>query len=114
MIHSLCMMPTRDLRMMRGFLVMAHLMVFGGFLVIMRGVPILVSRFLVLRRSLGGHSLSSHKRLGHATTRFPPPQGVTPCTRSRVPSASRTSPGVAYKPISRVTRSSNGTRDNPQ
>ena len=33
MIHSLCMMPTRDLRMMRGFLVMAHLMVCGGFLV---------------------------------------------------------------------------------
>jgi hypothetical protein len=33
MIPSLCMMPTRDLRIMRGFLVMAHLMVFGGFLV---------------------------------------------------------------------------------
>ena len=92
MIHSLCMMPTRDLRMMRGFLVMAHLMVFGGFLVMTRGVPILFSRFLVLRRSL---SLSSHERLGHATTRLLPPQGVTPCTRSRVPSASRTSPGVA-------------------
>jgi hypothetical protein len=33
MIRGLFMMPTRGLRMMRGFLVMAHLMVFGGFLV---------------------------------------------------------------------------------
>jgi hypothetical protein len=66
------MMPTRDLRMLRGFLVMAHLMVFGGFLVMTRGVPILFSRLLVLRRSLGGHRLSSHERVGHATPRFPP------------------------------------------
>ena len=33
MIRGLFMMPTRGLRMMRGFLVMAHLMVCGGFLV---------------------------------------------------------------------------------
>ena len=37
-----------------------------------RGVPILISRLLVLRRSLGGHGLSSHERLCHATTRLPP------------------------------------------
>jgi len=94
MIHSLCMMPSRDLRMMLGFLLMAHLMVFDGFLVMTDGVSILISRLLVLRRSLGRHGISSHERLCHATTRVPP-QGVTPCTRSRVPSASRTSPGVA-------------------
>ena len=34
MIWGLCMMPTRGLHMMRSFLVMAHLMVCGGFLVI--------------------------------------------------------------------------------
>ena len=34
MIWGLFMMPTRGLHMMRSFLVMAHLMVCGGFLVI--------------------------------------------------------------------------------
>jgi hypothetical protein len=72
MLHGLCMMPTRDLRMLRGFRVMAHLMVDGGFLVMTRGVPILFSRLLVLLRSLGGHGLSSHERVGHATPRFLP------------------------------------------
>ena len=37
-----------------------------------RGVPIRISRLLVLRRSLGGHGLSSHERWCHATTRLPP------------------------------------------
>jgi hypothetical protein len=32
-------------------------MVFGGFLVMTRGVPIMFSRLLVLRSSLGGHGL---------------------------------------------------------
>ena len=35
-------------------------------------VLILIRRLLVLRRSLGGHGLSSHERWGHATIRLPP------------------------------------------
>jgi hypothetical protein len=72
MSRGLGMMRTRGLRMLRGFRVLPHLMVGGGFLVMTRGVPILFSRLLVLRRSLGGHRLSSHERVGHATPRFPP------------------------------------------
>jgi hypothetical protein len=72
MSRGLGMMPTRGLDIMRGFRVMAPLIVFGGFLVMTRGVPILFSRLLVLRRSLGGHRLSSHERVGHATPRFLP------------------------------------------
>jgi hypothetical protein len=53
-------------------LAMGSIIVFGGFLVMTRGVPILFSRLLVLRRSLGGHSLFSHERVGHAMPRFPP------------------------------------------
>ena len=59
MIRGLFMMPTRGMRMMRGSLVIARLMVFGGFLVMTRGVPLLFGRFLVLLRSLGRHGLSS-------------------------------------------------------
>src|ERR1044071_8107569 len=76
MIRGLFMMPTRGMSMMRGFLVIAHLMVFGGFLVMPRGVPILFGRFLVLLRSLDRHDISSHERLCHTTTRLSPPQGV--------------------------------------
>ena len=76
MLRGLCMMPTRGMRMTRGFLVIARLMVFGGFLVMARGVRILFSRFLVLLRSLGGHSISSRAKLCHTTTRLLPPQGV--------------------------------------
>jgi len=72
MLPGLCMMPTRDLRMLRGFRVLTHLMVGGGFLVMTRGVPILCRRLLVLLRSLDGHSHSSHAPWGHATTRFQP------------------------------------------
>ena len=72
MLRGLGMMPTRGLYIMRGFRVLASLIVFGRFLVMTRGVPILFSRLLVLRRSLGGHRLSSHERVGHATPRFPP------------------------------------------
>jgi hypothetical protein len=75
MIHSLCMMPSRDLRMMLGFLVMAHLMVFGGFLVMTRGVPILFSRLLVLRRSLGGHGLSLPCKMGSCNDPLTAPTG---------------------------------------
>src|SRR4029453_134491 len=59
MIRGLFMMPTRGMRMMHSLLVIARLMVFGGFLVMTRGVPILFGRFLVLLRSLGRHGLSS-------------------------------------------------------
>jgi hypothetical protein len=37
-----------------------------------RSVPIRISRVLMLRRSLGGHGLSSHEKWCPATTRFPP------------------------------------------
>src|ERR1043165_164471 len=75
MIRGLFNMPTRGMRMMCGFLVMARLMVFGGFLVMPRGVPILFGRYLVLLRSLDRHGISSHARWCHTTTRLPP-QGV--------------------------------------
>jgi hypothetical protein len=74
------MIPTRGLRMMRGFLVPARRMVFGGFLGMTRSVPLLFGRFLVRLCSPGGQSLSPRARLWHTTTRFPPPQGVTPYT----------------------------------
>jgi hypothetical protein len=70
MSRGLCMMRTRGLRMLRGFRILPHLMVDGGFLVLTRGVPILCRRLRVLLRSLDGRS--SHARWGHATTRFPP------------------------------------------
>jgi hypothetical protein len=74
MIRALFMMPTRGMRMMRGLLVMAHLMVCGGFLGMTRGVHILFGRFRVRLRSLGGQGISSRERLGYTTTRFPPLQ----------------------------------------
>jgi hypothetical protein len=58
---GLCMMPTRGLHMLRGFLEMPRLMVDGGFLILTRGVPILCRRLRVLLRSLGGHGRSSHE-----------------------------------------------------
>ena len=72
MRRGLCMMRTRDLRMLHGFRVLPHLMVGGGCLVLTRGVPILCRRLLVLLRSLDGHRHSSHAPWGHAMTRFPP------------------------------------------
>ena len=58
MIRGLFMMPMRGMSIVRGFLVIARLMVFGGFLVMTRGVSILCGRFLVLLRSLGRHDFS--------------------------------------------------------
>jgi hypothetical protein len=72
MLRGLFMMPTRGMRMMRGFLVIARLMVFGGFLMMTRGVLMLFGRFLVMLCSLGGHSLSFSDRLFPTRTRFPP------------------------------------------
>ena len=57
------MMPTRGLHMLRGLLVMAHLMVCDGFLIMTRGVSILFRRVRVLRCSLERHSRSFHERL---------------------------------------------------
>jgi len=72
MLRGLFMMPTGGMRMMRGFLVIARLMVFGGFLMMTRGVLMLFGRFLVMLCSLGGHSLSFSDRLFPTRTRFPP------------------------------------------
>ena len=63
MRRGLGMMPTRSLHMLRGLLVMPHLMVCDGFLIMTRGVPILFRRVRVLRCSLERHSRSFHERL---------------------------------------------------
>jgi hypothetical protein len=62
MIRGLSIMPTRGMRMVRGFLVITRLMVFGGFLVVTRGVPILFGRFFVPLRNLGRNGISSPER----------------------------------------------------
>lgn len=76
MRRGLGMMPTRSLHMLRGVLVMPHLVVCDGFLIMTRGVPILFRRVRVLRCSLERHSRSSHERV--------------PPTRRRCMSAPRT------------------------
>ena len=55
MMRGLFMMPTGRMRMMRGFLVTAGLMVFGGFLVMPRGVLMLCRCVLVMLCSFGRH-----------------------------------------------------------
>jgi hypothetical protein len=77
MLRGLGMMPTRGMRMMRRFLVIARLMVFGGFLMMPRGVLMLFGRFLVMLCSLGGHRRSFRDRLFPTMTRFPPQEGDT-------------------------------------
>jgi hypothetical protein len=55
MMRGLFMMPTGSMRMMRGFLVTACLVVFGGFLVMPRGVLMLFRCVLVMLCSFGRH-----------------------------------------------------------
>jgi len=55
MMRGLFMMPTGRMRMMRGFLVTAGLMVFGGFLVMPRGVLMLFRCVIVMLCSFGRH-----------------------------------------------------------
>jgi hypothetical protein len=55
MMRGLFMMATGGMGMMRGFLVTACLMVFGGFLVMPRGVLMLFRCLIVMLCSLGRH-----------------------------------------------------------
>jgi len=55
MLRGLFMMPTGGMRMMRGFLVMTGLMMFGGFFMMPRGVLMLFRRVLVMLCGFGRH-----------------------------------------------------------
>jgi len=58
MLRGLFMMPTGGMRMMRGFLVIPGLMVFGGFFVMPRGVLMLFRRLIVMLGCFGRHGKS--------------------------------------------------------
>ncbi len=53
MMRGMFMMPTGAMRMMRGFLVIACLMVFGGFLMVPRGVLMLFRRLMLPLEAYG-------------------------------------------------------------
>ena len=55
MMRSMCMMPTGGMRMMRGFLVITGLMMFGGFFMMPRGVLVMFRRVLVVLGCFRGH-----------------------------------------------------------
>ena len=55
MMRGPFVMPTSRMRMMRGFLVPAGLMVFGSFLVMPRGVRMLFRCVIVMLCSFGRH-----------------------------------------------------------
>jgi hypothetical protein len=55
MMHGMFMMPTGGMRMMRGFLVIPGLVVFGGFFMMLRGVLMMVRRMLVMLGCFRGH-----------------------------------------------------------
>jgi hypothetical protein len=63
-MRRLCMMPTGRMRMMRGFLVPACLMVFGSFLVMPRGVRMLFRCVIVMLCSFGRHGQPPCKAYG--------------------------------------------------
>jgi hypothetical protein len=71
-MRRLCMMPTGRMRMMRGFLVPAGLMVFGGFLVMPRGVRMLCRGVMVMLCSFGRHGKPPCKAYGQHRTASAP------------------------------------------
>ena len=71
MMRGLFMMPTGRMRMMRGFLVIPGLMVFGGFFVMPRGVLMLFRRLIVMLCSFGGHGKPPGKVYGQQRPPLP-------------------------------------------
>ena len=63
MMRSMCMMPTGGMRMMRGFLVITGLMMFGGFFMMPRGVLMMFCRALVMFCCFGRHGETSLERV---------------------------------------------------
>ena len=71
MMRGMFMMPTGAMRMMSGFLVIACLMVFGGFLMVPRGVLMLFRRLIVMLCSFGGHGKPPGKVYGQQRPPLP-------------------------------------------
>jgi len=73
MMRGLVMMPTRGMRMMRSLLVMTSLMLFGGFLMMPRGVLMLCRRVLVMLGFFRGHGTPPWQWRGHKLAPLPLP-----------------------------------------
>jgi hypothetical protein len=73
MLRSMFMMPTGGMRMMRGFLVISRLMVFGGFFMMPRGVLVMFRRVLVVLGCFRGHGETSLARVSLTTMPLPLP-----------------------------------------
>ena len=73
MLPGLVMLPTGGMRMMRGFLVIAGLMVFGGFFMMPRGVLMLCRRVLVMLGCFRGHGTPPWQWRGQKLSPLPLP-----------------------------------------
>ena len=76
MLRGMFMMPTGGMRMMRGFLVIPSLMVFGGFFVMPRGVLMMLRRVLVMLGCFRGHGKPPWKWRYHKQSPIPLPLSV--------------------------------------